>query len=297
MSHVPVLLYESIDGLALRDGATYVDGTLGAAGHSLEVVRRHGRGVRVVGFDLDGAALAAASAALRTAGADFVPVQGNFRDMEPLLKEHGIEEIDAVLLDLGVSSMELGQSGRGFSFKYDEPLLMTLANPVTDDTLTAGEVVNGMREEELANVIYEYGEERFSRQIAKAIVTARRRQRIETSGELAAIIAEAVPASYRNGRINPATKTFQALRIYVNDELGAAKDGIEAAWRLLKPGGRIAVITFHSLEDRVVKNAFKELSKENGTLVTKKPIVPSRAEVVENPRSRSAKLRIIEKAQ
>ncbi len=295
MSHVPVLLDESIDALAITAGDTVVDATLGAAGHSLAIVKRFGRDVRIVGFDLDGAAIASASAALTEAGADFVPIQANFRTMQDSLARIGILEIDAALFDLGVSSMELGQSGRGFSFKYDEPLLMTLTNPVTEDTLTAAEVVNGMREEDLANVIYEYGEERYSRQIAKAICMARRTARIETSAELADIIARAVPAGYRNGRINPATRTFQALRIYVNDELKAAEDGVRAAWHVLNPGGRIAVITFHSLEDRVIKNLFKSLVAEGGTLVSKKPIVPSRAEVVANPRSRSAKLRIIEK--
>jgi 16S rRNA (cytosine1402-N4)-methyltransferase len=191
--------------------------------------------------------------------------------------------------------MEIGASGRGFSFQHDEPLLMTLTNPIESDTLTAEDVVNSTREEELANIIYEFGEERFSRQIAKAIVVARKHERIMTSGHLADIIAGAVPGSYRNGRINPSTKTFQALRIYVNDELGALKDGLTGAWNILKPGGRIAVITFHSMEDRIVKNIFKEKGKENSILITKKPIVPTRNEILENRRSRSAKLRIIEK--
>ena len=297
MEHVPVLLHESIDALNLKSGDTVIDATLGAGGHASEIAKKFGSKVKIVGFDLDSMALALASHALEKLGADFIPINANFRTMEQACKEKGIERVDAVLFDLGISSMEIGESGRGFSFKYDEPLLMTLQNPIGDDTLTAADVVNSTREEELANIIFEFGEERFSRQIAKAIVAARRRAKIETSGQLTEIIAEAVPALYRNGRINPATKTFQALRIYVNDELGAIKEGLAGAWSVLKPEGRIAVITFHSLEDRIVKNFFKEHAKENGILITKKPRVPSREEVIKNKRSRSAKLRIIEKKE
>ncbi len=293
--HVPVLLHESIDGLQIKEGDVIVDATLGAGGHSSEIARRFGHAVRIIGFDLDAEALKLARASVETAGGKLVPIHANFRTIETNCAKAGFEQIDGALFDLGISSMEIGESGRGFSFKYDEPLLMTLANPITDDTLTAAEVVNGMREEELANVIYKYGEERFSRQIAKAIGMARRKARIDSSLQLAEIIAASVPASYRNGRINPATKTFQALRIYVNDELGAAEEGIRGAWNILKPGGRIAVITFHSLEDRLVKNLFKELSKDTGTIITKKPLAPTRKEVLENKRSRSAKLRIIQK--
>ena len=296
IQHVPVLLQESIDGLNLHEGAVVVDGTLGAGGHSSEIAKRFGKKVRIIGFDLDTEALKLAKETVEKAGGDLTTVHSNFRMIESECKKVGVTEIDGALFDLGISSMEIGESGRGFSFKYDEPLLMTLTSPVTEDTLTAGEVVNGMREEELANLIYQYGEERFSRQIAKAIVIARRRGKIESSLELAEIIAKSVPASYRNGRINPATKTFQALRIYVNDEIQSAEDGIRGAWNILKPGGRIAIITFHSLEDRLVKNLLKELSKDGqGILHTKKPIAPTRKEVLENKRSRSAKLRLLEK--
>jgi len=299
MQHVPVLLHESIDGLTIEPGDVVIDATLGAGGHASEIARKFGDRVTVVGFDLDASALALAEETVREAGGMLVPIHANFRTMKAACEAKGIRKADAILFDLGISSMELGESGRGFSFKYDEPLLMTLKNPITEDTLTAGEVVNGMREEELANVIYGFGEERFSRQIAKAIVTARKRAKIESTVQLAEIIAEAVPAFYRKGRINPATKTFQALRIYVNDELGAISEGIAGAWDMLAPGGRIAVITFHSLEDRIVKNLFKDLAKtgeiKSGEIITKKPIAPSRAEVIANPRSRSAKLRILEK--
>lgn len=295
MEHVPVLLHESIEGLRLKAGDTVVDATLGAGGHSSAIAKGLGSKVRIIGFDLDADALKLAGKSVKDAGGTLVPIHANFRQIVECLAKEGVTEIDGALFDLGISSMEIGQSGRGFSFQYDEPLLMTLENPITEETLTAREVVNGMPERELADIIYKYGEERFSRQIAKVISVVRRRKKIETSMEFAAIVADAVPNSYKNGRINPATKTFQALRIYVNDELGAAEEGIRGAWKLLKPGGRIAVITFHSLEDRLVKNLYRELSKQGGIIITKKPVAPSRQEVIENRRSRSAKLRIIEK--
>ena len=295
MQHVPVLLHESIDGLHLKAGDTVIDATLGAGGHSSAIAEKFGKDVAIIGFDLDEEALKLAKASVKEAGGVLTPIHANFRTMETACKAKGIEQVNGVLFDLGISSMEIGESGRGFSFKYDEPLLMTLQNPITDETLTAGEVVNGMREEELANVIYEYGEERFSRQIAKAIVTARRKAKIDSTIQLAEIIADAVPGFYRNGRINPATKTFQALRIYVNDELVAVTEGLQGAWNLLSHGGRIAVITFHSLEDRIVKNFFKNIPKEQRIIHTKKPMVPGREELSANKRSRSAKLRIIEK--
>ncbi len=178
--HVPVLLHESIDGLHLSEGSTVVDATLGAGGHSSEIARQFGHGVRIIGFDLDADALQLARRSVEEAGGKLVPIHANFRTIEAACKKAGFDTIDGALFDLGISSMEIGESGRGFSFRFDEPLLMTLTNPITDDTLTAREVVNGMREEELADVIYKYGEERFSRQIAKAIVMARKRAKIET---------------------------------------------------------------------------------------------------------------------
>lgn len=293
--HVPVLLHESIEGLQLKSGDTVVDATLGAGGHSSEIAKSLSGDVQIIGFDLDQKALDLATETIKEAGGKLIPIHANFRTMEAACKEKGITSINGALFDLGISSMEIGESGRGFSFKYDEPLLMTLQNPITEETLTAMQVVNGTREQELADIIYEYGEEHFSRGIAKAIVQYRKQKKIETSLELAEIIANAVPGFYRKGRINPATKTFQALRIYVNDELGAVKGGLQGAWNLLAPQGRIAVITFHSLEDRIVKNFFKDLPKENAKIITKKPIVPTREEIIKNPRSRSAKLRIVEK--
>ena len=295
MEHVPVLLNEAIDGLALEAGDTLVDATLGAGGHSSEIIRRYGSGMRMIGFDLDSHAMEKAMGTVQAVGGQVLGIHANFRYMEEKLKEEGIDTVDGVLFDLGVSSMEFGASGRGFSFKYDEPLLMTLESHPGDDTLTAAMIVNSYREEDLANVIFEYGEEKLSRRIAKAIVTARRKEQITTTFELVDVIRGAVPAAYRNGRINCATRTFQALRIATNDELGALKDGIQGAWNVLKPGGRIAVITFHSLEDRIVKNMFRDWGKEEGRVITKKPIVPSDEEITSNPRSRSSKLRIIEK--
>ena len=297
MEHVPVLLQESIEGLNLKKGDVIVDATLGAGGHSSAIANILDGEVTIVGFDLDQDALDIAKKTVGATGTQFIPIHANFRTMESALREKGITKVQGVLFDLGISSMEIGESGRGFSFKYDEPLLMTLQNPIESDTLTARDVVNSTREEELANIIYEYGEERFSRMIAKAIVEARRKQKIETTAQLVEVITNAVPAFYRKGKINPATKTFQALRIYVNDELGAVKEGLSGAWNVLSPGGRIAVITFHSLEDRIVKNYFKELPKEEAIIITKKPIAPSRTEVVANPRSRSAKLRIVQKVE
>ncbi|MBP6884514.1 MAG: 16S rRNA (cytosine(1402)-N(4))-methyltransferase RsmH [Candidatus Pacebacteria bacterium] len=295
MEHVPVLLHESIEGLAPKRGGVIVDGTLGAGGHSSEIAKSVGKEITIIGFDLDQSALDIATKKVGEAGGKLIPVHANFKTMAKECEKLGFGKVDGVLLDLGISSMEIGQSGRGFSFMHDEPLLMTLTNPITETTLTAKDVVNSMKEDELADVIYTYGEERFSRQIAKAISMARRNEKIETSGRLADIVASAVPASYRKGRINPATKTFQALRIYINDELGSLKEGLEGAWKILKPNGRLAVITFHSSEDRIVKNFFKELPKEQKIIHTKKPIAPSRKEILENRRSRSAKLRIIEK--
>lgn len=295
MSHVPVLLHESIDGLALKSGATVIDGTLGAGGHASEIARRFGKDVAIIGFDVDENAIALAKENVSNAGGNLEVIMQNFRTMHDACTNRGIDEVQGILLDLGVSSMELGASGRGFSFKYDEPLLMTLATHIDESTLTAEDIVNGESEESLADIIFRYGEERFSRRIAKAIVTARKKERVTTTGQLVEVINGAVPAFYRNGRLHPATRTFQALRIATNDELGALKDGLAGGYELLAEGGRMAVITFHSLEDRIVKEFFKIKKTEGATLITKKPLAPTDEELKNNPRSRSAKLRIIQK--
>lgn len=284
MAHVPVLLHESVDALALQDSDIYVDATLGAGGHAKEVRRRH-PGVQIIGFDLDENAIAIATQQV----SGLTVIRQNFRTMKEALTERGIVPTK-VLFDLGVSSLEFGPSGRGFSFLYDEPLLMTLRSDGAG--VTARDLVNGMHEEELADIIFTYGEERYSRRIAKAIVLARKKRPIQTTFDLVEIITSVIP---RRGKIHPATRTFQALRIATNDELGALEEGVRSAWDLIPPGGRIAVISFHSLEDRIVKRLFKSFAEESGLIITKKPITPTREEVIQNPRSRSAKLRIIQK--
>jgi 16S rRNA (cytosine1402-N4)-methyltransferase len=211
------------------------------------------------------------------------------------LDQAGVAGVDGIIFDLGLSSNQIEESGRGFSFKTDEPLLMTMKKDPQSSDITAYEIVNSWSEESLADIIYGYGEDRFARRIAKAIVMAREIQSIETAGQLSDIIASVVP-KFGFKKINPATKTFQAIRIAVNDELGAIKEALPKAFSRLNTGGRISIISFHSLEDRIVKRFFKEKSEAGeGRLINKKPITPSPQEIAENPRSRSAKLRIIEK--
>ena len=300
--HESVLLKETIDGLDLHDGDVVVDGTLGRAGHSIEAMRQAAqvgaKGIFIIGIDRDVDALKESEARLESAaketGSKFKLFKGNFRDADKFTPK-----ADKIILDLGLSSPQFDSSGRGFSFKNDEPLLMTMEKEPSEDSFTAADIVNGWAEEDIANVIYAYGEERYARRIARAIVAerearkARNEKPIETTGELVAIIEGAVPSMYKRGKIHPATRTFQALRIAVNDELGSLKVALNKAMGLLSPHGRIAVISFHSLEDRIVKVAMKEWQKEGlGEPLTKKPITPSDAEIMRNPRSRSAKLRI-----
>lgn len=290
--HEPVLLHETIQGLDPQPGEVFIDGTLGRGGHSTEAARR-APGIFIIGIDRDDDAIRESAARLDSVGADYRLFRGNFAQMEKFLNEAGKSEAQKVLLDLGISSPQLDVSGRGFSFTRDEPLMMTMEKEPSESTFTARDIVNGWAEEDMANVIYAYGEERYARRIARAIASARATKPIETSAELAEIIARSVPAMYRKGRIHPATRTFQALRIAVNDELGSLKEGLRAALRVLSPRGRVAVISFHSLEDRIVKMAMKEwASRGEGETLTKKPIVPSDDEMSRNPRSRSAKLRI-----
>jgi 16S rRNA (cytosine1402-N4)-methyltransferase len=221
----------------------------------------------------------------------------NFNDkISEILDDKGIDEGDGVLLDLGMSSYQLDRSGRGFSFLRDEPLQMTMCNKISDNELNAYKIVNHFNEEQLATIIYGYGEETYSRRIAKAIVEAREMSEIKTTGQLAEIIKKAVPFRYKTGKTHPATKTFQALRISVNDEIERLEKTLEKSYSRLKIGGRISVISFHSLEDRIVKRFAKDKSQQGLVkIITKKPIVPTQEEIKENPRSRSAKLRIIEK--
>ncbi|MEK9177711.1 MAG: 16S rRNA (cytosine(1402)-N(4))-methyltransferase RsmH, partial [Patescibacteria group bacterium] len=219
----------------------------------------------------------------------------NFRNLDKVLNKHGIQAVNIILLDLGLSSDELEKSGRGFSFQKDEPLLMTMGEPV-GYPFTAKDILNRWTEQDIANVIYGYGEERFARRIARAVCVYREKKKIETSGELCEIIRTSVPAFYKKGRIHPATKTFQALRIAVNDELGALKEGLTKGYERLTSGGKMAVISFHSLEDAIVKNFFKEKAKTDGAMITRKPMTAGVQEIAENPRSRSAKLRVIQKS-
>lgn len=290
--HESVLLHETIDGLDLRDGDIVIDGTLGRAGHSLAMLDS-GKKIFLIGIDEDEQALEESDKKLSHHRGLYRLFRGNFREMKKFLEEAGEVSVDKILLDLGISSPQLDSSGRGFTFRKDEPLTMTMRRDIGIEKLTARDIVNDWAEEDIANVIYAYGDERYARRIARAIVEARQLHPIETTGVLAQVIEGSVPASYRRGGIHPATRSFQALRIAVNDELGALKAGLYEAKALLSPQGRIAVISFHSLEDRIAKETFKAWEKEGiGRQITKKPIVPSDAEVERNPRSRSAKLRV-----
>ncbi|MBI2099941.1 MAG: 16S rRNA (cytosine(1402)-N(4))-methyltransferase RsmH [Candidatus Vogelbacteria bacterium] len=285
--HQAVLLQEVISGLNPKPGEVALDATLGGGGHARAIAEKLGPNGLLIGLDQDSAALARAREALKDCPGRVELMQGNFRDLDKLLATIEVTEIDLTLFDLGLSSDQLEQSGRGFSFQQDEPLLMTFADNPAPDTLTAQEIVNTWEEDNLADIIYGYGAETFSRRIARAIAFARVESQITRTGQLVEIIRQAVPAWYTHRRLHFATKTFQALRLATNDELGALKDGLNLAWQLLRPGGRLAVITFHSLEARLVKRWSPEKVK-----VTK----PTREEILKNPRARSAQLRIIKKS-
>ncbi|MES2470691.1 MAG: 16S rRNA (cytosine(1402)-N(4))-methyltransferase RsmH [Patescibacteria group bacterium] len=294
MVHKTVLLHESIEGLSLKKGSIYVDGTLGSGGHSKLAFDTLEGDITIVAFDQDQNAIERSKTILGE-GKNIHYVLNNYRNLDSALDSLGIKEVDAVMLDLGLSSDQFEVSGRGFTFRKDEPLLMTFAES-TSGKLTAHEIVNSWPEEELARIIFEYGEESFSRKIAKAITVVRKLAPIETTFGLVEVIKNATPGWYHHRRIHYATKTFQALRIATNDELGSLKEGLEKGFNRLKKDGRMAIISFHSLEDRIVKHAYRAYSDEGkGILITKRPICPSDTEVEENPRSRSAKLRIIQK--
>lgn len=294
MSHIPVLLEEIKNALALKAGEVYVDGTLGLAGHASAMYLSADKKATILGFDKDGESLKKAKATLEELGATPILFKTSFASMKKCLVLEQVESVDAILLDLGVSSPQLDTSGRGFSFRFDEPLLMTMNESVDKDTLTAKDLLSSLDADKLETIIKNYGEERYAKNIARAIVSRREVEPIETTFQLVDVIKSAVPSAYRHGKIHPATKTFQALRIAVNDELGDLEVGLSAGFDLLSSGGRMAVITFHSLEDRIVKHFMKDkVLAQEGTLYTKKPITPTEAEVKSNPRSRSAKLRVI----
>jgi 16S rRNA (cytosine1402-N4)-methyltransferase len=284
--HVSVLLAEALELLAVRPGGTYVDGTVGLGGHAAAVLRASAPDGRLVGLDRDGETLARARARLAEFGGRARLEQGDYREIPERLAG---EEADGILLDLGVSSAQLDDAGRGFSFQSEGPLDMRMDR---SGGTTAADLVNRMRERELADLIYECGEEPASRRIARAIVFARERKPIETTTELAEIVRRAAPRR-RPGGLHPATRTFQALRIRVNRELEGLGEAFEGAARCLKPGGRLAVIAFHSLEDRAAKETFRALAARGFRVLTKKPVRPGEAEVRANPRARSARLRAV----
>jgi 16S rRNA (cytosine1402-N4)-methyltransferase len=301
--HVPVLLKEAIDFLAVRRGGTYIDATVGLGGHSLEIAKRLGAAGHLIGFDKDPKALEIAGERLvfgsrssavsqdQDRSVDWPKVELRHRSFADLADDRRPTTNDGILADLGVSSLQFGDAARGFSFQADGPLDMRM-NPQSEPT--AEQVVNQFDERELADLIYEFGEERRSRRIARAIVRSRP---ILTTAQLAAVISAAArPMNQAERRIHPATRTFQALRIVVNRELDDLRKLLEAAPQLLKPGGRLVVISFHSLEDRIVKDAMREGAKLGQyRLLTKKPVTPSEEEIDRNPRARSAKLRAAEK--
>ncbi len=294
--HIPVLLKESTECLSPKQGDAILDATINGGGHSEEILKMIGEKGRLIGIDQDDEVLNKLKEKWKDRK-NILLARDNFRNLDKVLESLKIVKINGAIFDIGVSSSQIDESGRGFSFQKDEPLLMTMKAEIEPDDLTAKEIVNDWSEKDLADTIWKYGEERFSRRIAKGIVQRREKKKIETTMELVDAIRESVPAFYRNSRkINCATRTFQSLRIAVNDELGALKDGMEKAWIFLQDGGRLAVVSFHSLEDRIVKNYFKELAaKGEGKILTKKPVMPSEEEIKNNPRSRSAKLRAIEK--
>ncbi|HIZ10119.1 MAG TPA: 16S rRNA (cytosine(1402)-N(4))-methyltransferase RsmH [Candidatus Borkfalkia avicola] len=306
-SHKPVLLEECMQGLALKSGGVYFDGTEGGGNHSFEILRRTFPDGRLIGTDLDDFAIAAATAKLAPFGGRFRIYKSNFKEYERVLEEDGTDALDGVLLDLGVSSFQLDEVSRGFTYRQDAPLDMRMDEGAA---LSAEDVVNGYPQDRLARIIREYGEERFASRIAENIAKARAKARITRTGQLAKIIEESIPAKFRQGA--PCErKTFQAIRIEVNGELEGLGEAVKGLARKLKKGGRICVITFHSLEDRIVKNVFRDMEsdcicdkslpvcvcgkKRELKQVNKKPITASEEEQKENPRSKSAKLRIAER--
>ena len=305
--HKSVLLNETIEGLNIKPDGIYVDGTLGGGGHAYEVCRRLGEKGSIIGIDQDEAAIEAASVRLKDFGEKVTIIRSNYCDMKSKLHELGIDKVDGIVLDLGVSSYQLDTAERGFSYREDAPLDMRMDRR---QKMTARDIVNDYSEMDLYRVIRDYGEDKFAKNIAKHIVAARGTNPIETTGQLTEIIRASIPMKYQKKSGHPAKRTFQAIRIEVNDELGAADESIQQAMDLLALDGRISVITFHSLEDRLTKQLFKEAStvevpkglpfipddlKPKMELVNRKPILPSDEELEDNNRSHSAKLRVARK--
>ncbi|MCC0771082.1 16S rRNA (cytosine(1402)-N(4))-methyltransferase RsmH [Bacillus pacificus] len=307
-NHVTVLLKETVDGLEIKPDGTYVDCTLGGGGHSSYLLSQLTEGGRLIAFDQDEIAIQNAKEKFSSYGEQFITVKSNFRYLSEKLQELGITEVDGILFDLGVSSPQLDTPERGFSYHHDAPLDMRMDQ---DAPLTAYDVVNSWSYEQLVRIFFQYGEEKFSKQIARKIEAYRENKAIETTGELVELIKEGIPAPARRTGGHPAKRVFQAIRIAVNDELKVFEEALESAIEMVKPGGRVSVITFHSLEDRICKTTFKRNSttpqlppglpiipdefKPKLKLITRKPILPSDIELEENNRARSAKLRIAEK--
>jgi 16S rRNA (cytosine1402-N4)-methyltransferase len=293
--HVSVFIDEITTWLINGQAKIFVDGTVGYGGHSERLLERAGSDAVLVGIDRDEEALSYSRARLARFGHRAILLKGDFVDVKRLLRGVDISSVDGALFDLGVSSPQLDDANRGFSFQEDGPLDMRMDQSTG---MTAGELVNTLSESDLADRIFQYGEERFSRRIARAIVRARERQALASTQELTAVIKDAVPAAYRHGRIHCATRTFQALRIAVNRELDVLEPALRDVVDMLRPGGRLAVISFHSLEDRIVKHTFRALAERpypQVAVLTRKPQVPSDAECQANPRARSAKLRVVER--
>ena len=296
MKHISVLLNESLDGLSIKEGDVFVDGTLGGGGHTLEVLNRFGNKITTICFDLDKDAIQRVEKKIDPNFKKVYLENAGFQDLKKILSKIGINKVNRILLDLGISSFQLEEAGRGFSFLRDEPLLMTMKKEPGSDDITAHEIVNFWEEQTLSDIIYGFGEERFARRVAKAICEARQQKEIKTTFDLVEIIEKAIGRSYKGKKIHPATKTFQALRIATNSELTNLEKVIEDGFEALDHGGRMAIISFHSLEDRIVKRAFKNFENTGrAKVVNKKPILPQEEEIKENPRSRSAKLRVLEK--
>ena len=309
--HKSVLLDETIESLDIKPDGIYVDGTLGGGGHASEVCRRLGDRGRFIGIDQDADAIAAASERLKEFGDKVTIVRSNYENIDEVLKELGISQVDGIYLDLGVSSYQLDTAERGFTYREDDaPLDMRMDQR---NEMTAKDIVNTYSESELFHIIKNYGEDRFAKNIAKHIVRARQEKEIETTGEFIEIIKAAIPAKVRATGGHPAKRTFQAIRIELNKELEVLENSIDKMTDLLAPGGRLSIITFHSLEDRIVKNRFRINEnpctcppdfpvcmcgkKSKGRVVTRKPILPSEEELSENKRSKSAKLRVFEKSR
>lgn len=305
--HKSVLLNETIDGLNIKPDGIYVDGTLGGGGHAYEVCRRLGEKGSIIGIDQDAAAIETASARLKDFGEKVTIVRSNYCDMKSKLHELGIDKVDGIVLDLGVSSYQLDTAERGFSYREDAPLDMRMD---TRQKMTARDIVNDYTEADLYRVIRDYGEDKFAKNIAKHIVQARAVKPVETTAELSEIIRASIPMKFQKKSGHPAKRTFQAIRIELNRELDVLRDSLDDMIDLLNPGGRLCIITFHSLEDRIVKSAFRKNEnpctcppdfpvcvcgkKSKGSIITKKPILPSEEELEYNSRSKSAKLRIFE---